>query len=205
MARPTYTAFLSPVGEATFPCFITTPDTQYNPGGEFKVDLSVPFEEAQGVIATLEGALDSFIQTLSLREQKALTPVPVYKEELTRPEIADDATKEEKKAIWDNWLGEPTGNVLIRFKLKNNVTTKKGETFTQAPVVIDDSTGEDIEGAVFGGSIIRVKAQAVPYTNSAAGTVGVTLRMRSVFVIEQVGGDVPEGSGEDFWRTKNVA
>jgi hypothetical protein len=103
----------------------------------------------------------------------------------------------------DAWDGEPTGNVIFRFKLKNNVTTQDGTTFVQSPVVVDDATQEDIEGPVFGGSIVRIKGQIVPYTNAAAGIVGVTLRMKAVFVIEQVGGN--DGGGSDFWRNKDVS
>jgi len=199
--RPTLQAFLSPSGEAVWP-WITRADTEHDKAGVFHTDLSVPFEEAQEFIATLEKARDAFIQTLPVNKQKSLTPKAVYFEELTRPEYPEESTKEERAAIRDAWDGEPTGNVVFRFKLKNNVTTKDGETFTQTPVVVDDKTGEDIEGAVFGGSIIRVKGQIVPYKNDAAGIVGVTLRMKSVFVIELVGGE--SGDGGTFWREKSV-
>ena len=200
--KPTLQAFLSPAGEAVFP-WITRADTEHDANGVFHTDLSVPFEEAQDFIAQLEKARDSFVQTLPVNKQKSLTPRPVYFEEMTRPEYPEGATKEQKAEIRAAWDGEPTGNVIFRFKLKNNVTTQAGETFTQTPVVVDDSTGEDIEGAVYGGSIIRVKGQIVPYTNAAAGIVGVTLRMKAVFVIEQVGGS--GGDGSDFWRNKDVA
>ena len=200
--KPTLQAFLSPAGEAVFP-WITRADTEHDANGVFHTDLSVPFEEAQDFIAQLEKARDSFVQTLPVNKQKSLTPRPVYFEEMTRPDYPEGATKEQKAEIRAAWDGEPTGNVIFRFKLKNNVTPQSGETFTQTPVVVDDSTGEDIEGAVYGGSIIRVKGQIVPYTNAAAGIVGVTLRMKAVFVIEQVGGS--GGDGSDFWRSKDVA
>jgi hypothetical protein len=200
--KPTLQAFLSPAGEAVFP-WITRADTEHDASGVFHTDLSIPFEEAQDFIATLEKARDGFIQTLPVNKQKTLAAKPVYFEELTRPEYPEDATKEEKRALRDAWDGEPTGNVIFRFKLKNNVTTQDGTTFVQSPVVVDDATQEDIEGPVFGGSILRVKGQVVPYTNAAAGIVGVTLRMKAVFVIEQVGGN--DGGGSDFWRNKDVS
>ena len=195
-------AFLSPVGEAVFP-WITKADTQHDATGVFHTDLSVPFEEAQEFIATLEKARDAFIQTLPVAKQKSLTPKAVYFEEYTRPEYPEGASKDEKKAIRDAWEGEPTGNVVFRFKLKQNVTTKDGTQFSQEPIVVDDQTGEDIEGAVFNGSILRVKGQIVPYKNDAAGMVGVTLRMKSVFVVEQVGGG-EGGDADSFWRGKGV-
>lgn len=196
-------AFLSPAGEAVFP-WITRADTEHDAAGVFHTDLSIPFEEAQDFIATLEKSRDGFIQTLPIAKQKSLQPKAVYFAEMTRPDYPEGATREEKAAIRDNFEGEPTGNVVFRFKLKNNVTTQDGTTFMQTPVVVDDSTGEDIEGAVFGGSIVRVKGQIVPYTNAAAGIVGITLRMKAVFVIEQVGGTGGDG-GSDFWRSKDVS
>ncbi len=200
--RPMLQAFLSPVGEAVFP-WITRADTEHDASGVFHTDLSVEFEAAQDFIATLEKARDDFIQTLPINKQKTLAPKAVYFDELTRPEYPEDATKEDKKAIRDAWEGEPTGNVIFRFKLKNNVTTQDGTTFTQSPVVVDDNTGEDVEGAVFGGSILRIKGQIVPYTNAAAGIVGVTLRLKAAFIVEQVGGS--EGGDSDFWRSKDVS
>lgn len=199
--RDTLQAFLSPVGEAVFP-WITRVDTQHDANGVYHTDLSVPFEAAQDFIATLEKARDSFIQTLPVAKQKSLTPKPVYVDEYTRPTYPENATPEERKAIRDAWEGEPTGNVLFRFKQKAKITTKDGKVFEPKPIVVDDNTGEDIEGSVFGGSIIRVKGQIVPYKNDAAGTVGVTLRMKAVFVVEQVGGSNDNSS--NFWASKDI-
>lgn len=194
------TVFCTPPGYAVFP-WITKADTEHDAAGIFHTDLAIPFEEAQELVATLEKARDDFIATLPVAKQKALVARPVYTEELTRPDYPEDATKEEKQAIRDAWEGEPTGNLLFRFKLKNNVTTQAGATFTQEPAVLDHETCEKIEGPVYSGSLIRIKGQVVPYTNSAVGIVGVTLRMRSVFVLEQVGGS---GDGS-FWNTPEVA
>lgn len=188
-----YVAFTSPVGEAVFP-WLTRADTTYNTTGVYKTDLSVPFELAQDFIAKLEGARNDFVQTLPIAKQTALAAKPVYAEELTRPDYPEDATDDEKKAIRDAWVGEPTGNVLFRFKLKAHVDTDDGG-FDQAPAVISADTGEKIEDAVFGGSVIRVRGQIVPYTNNASGVVGVTLRLKAVQVVELV-----TGSGDGgFW------
>jgi len=196
----TLQAFLSPVGEAVFP-WITRADTEHDSNGVYHTDLSVPFEEAQDFIATLEKARDDFIQTLPINKQKSLIPRPVYNEELTRPEYPENSTKEQRAEIRAAWNGEPTGNVLFRFKLKANVVPREGEPFSQSPIIVDDNTGEGIEGALYGGSIIRVKGQIVPYTNAAAGIVGITLRMKAVFVVEQVGAS----GGDGFWTSKEVA
>jgi len=194
MSTPRYQAFTTPVGEAIFP-WITKPDTEYDQNGKFKTDLAVPFEEAQSFIAKLEQVRDAFIQTLPVNKQKTLTPRPVYTEEYTRPDYPEGATKEEKKAIRDAWEGEPTGNVVFRFSLKAHVDTKDGG-FDQAPVVVSASTGEAIEEPVYGGSMVRLRGQVVPYTNDAAGMVGVTLRFKACQVIELVSGS---SGGSSFW------
>lgn len=191
--KPRYEAFTSPVGEAVFP-WITKADTEYSATGVFKTDLSVPFEAAQDFIAKLEKARADFIATLPIGKQESLTPRPVYFDEYTRPEYPEDATDDEKKALRDAWVGEPTGNVLFRFKLNAHVDTDDGG-FDQAPVVVDAASGEKVTDAVFGGSVIRVRGQIVPYTNNAAATVGVTLRMKAVQVIEIVSG----GGDGSFW------
>lgn len=192
--KPMYEAFITPVGEAIFP-WLTKADTEHDSTGIYHVDVSVPFEEAQDTIAQLEKALDDFIATLPLAKQKSLTRKPVYLEELTRPDYPESSTKEERKAIRDAWVGEPTGNVLFRCKMKAQFTGSDGEVVTQAPVVIDSATGEAITDPVYGGSRLRVKGQIVPYTNSAAGTVGISLRMKAVGVYELVTG----GGGGAFW------
>lgn len=188
-------AFTSPAGEAVYP-WITRADTTYDATGLYHCDLSVPFELAQNFIAKLEKARDSFIATLPVAKQQSLAPRAVYKEELTRPEYPEGATDEEKQAIRDAWAGEPTGNVIFRCKLKAQVTPKDGDAFTQKPIVVTADTGEAVESPVFGGSIVRVRGQIVPYTNDAAQSVGITLRMKAVQVIELVTGD---SSGGGFW------
>lgn len=192
--KPKYEAFTSPIGEAVFP-WITKADTAHDANGVFKTDLSVPFEAAQEFIAKLEKARDAFVQTLPIAKQKALAPKPVYTEEITRPVYPEGASDEEKQAIRDAWQGEPTGNVLFRFKMKNNVVLKDGTTFSQEPVVVHADTGEAVDGAVYGGSTIRVRGQIVPYKNDAAGIVGLSLRMKAVQVIDLVGG----GGDGSFW------
>jgi len=192
---PRYEAVTTPAGVAVFP-WITKADTEHVPTGMFKVDLSMPEEMAQDLIAKLERVRDEFIATLTSAQQKALTPRPVYLVEYTRPEYPEDATKEDKAAIRAEWEGEPTGNVLFRWKLKAKVTPRDSDPFDQAPIVVDAGTGEKITQPLYDGSIIKIKGQVVPYTAAASGMVGVTLRMRAVQVIELVTGD---GDGAGFW------
>jgi hypothetical protein len=192
-----YEAVVTPVGVAVFP-WLTKPDTMHDPEGVYKVDLSVPEEDAQDLIAKLERVRDTFIASLPHHKAQALTPRPVYLIEYTRPEIPADATDTQKKALWDSHVPEPTGNVLFRWKLKAHVTPKEGEAFDQKPVVVMNDTGEKVESPVYAGSTLRIKGQVVPYTNAASGMVGVTLRMRAVRVYDLVTSGGGEAS-DNFW------
>jgi len=192
---PRYEAVTTPAGVAIYP-WITKADTEHVPTGVFKVDLSIPEELAADTIAKLETVRDEFIATLPQAKQEALTPRPVYLVEYTRPDYPEDSTAEQRKALRDAHEGVPTGNVLLRFKLKAKVTPKDGEAFDQAPVVVDATTGEKITKPVYDGSVVRIKGQVVPYTSAASGIVGVTLRMKAVQVIELVTGS---GGEAGFW------
>lgn len=194
MDKPKYEAFTTPTGEAVFP-WISKADTEHDQNGVYHVDLSVPFETAQDFIAKLTRIREEFVATLPVAKQNALAKKPVYMEELTRPEYPEGASKEEKAAIRNAWEGEPTGNVIFRIKMKAKVTTADGTTFEQEPVIVSADTGERVDQPVYGGSIIRVRGQVVPYTNAAAGIVGVTLRMKAVQVVELVTG----GGSDSFW------
>ena len=199
MADNKHVAFTSPAGLAVFP-WITAPDIKFTATGKYHTGLAVPPEDGEEFITFLETVRDDFIATLSAAKRQALNPVPVYQDELSRPVFPEDATPEQIAEIKHNFLPEPTGNVLFKFNLRAQVDLPDGKSFTQAPIVVSAETDEPVEGAVFDGSIIRVRGQVVPYTNTAAGTVGVTLRMRAVQVIEQVGGSSDGGgSGSTFW------
>ena len=193
--QPRYEAITTPAGVAVYP-WITKADTVHVPTGVFKVDLSLPEELSQDLLVKLERIRDEFIATLPAAKQKALAPRPVFLLEETRAEWGEDATDEEKAAAKKAHVPELTGNLLFRFKLKALVTPKDGDAFHQAPIVVDAATGEKITEPVYDGSIIRVKAQVVPYTNAASGIVGVTLRMKAVQVVELVSGS---GEGSSFW------
>lgn len=192
---PRYETITTPAGVAMYP-WITKADVEHVPTGVFKVDLSIPEELAREAIDKLEKIRDDFIATLPAGKQEALTPRPVYLVEYSRPEYNPEHTPEERKAARDAHDAVPTGNILLRFKLRAKVQPKDGEAFDQAPIVVDAATGEKITQPVYDGSIIRIKGQVVPYTSAASGIVGVTLRMKAVQVIELVTGT---GGGAGFW------
>lgn len=204
MSKSRLESFTSPAGEAVFP-WLTKPDTVHDAAGVYHTDLSIPFDLAQDFIARLEGVRDSFIQTLPVNQQSSLKARDVYTMEMTRPEYGSDLSPAEKAAVRGSHVGEETGNVLFRFKLKASVQPRDGEAFTQAPIVVTADTGERVESPVYGGSIIRVRGQIVPYTNAAAGIVGITLRMKAVQVIELVTAGSGGGENAGYWTNFEAA
>ena len=174
--KPNFEVFTTPVGELVYP-WLTRADVRYDADGVFQTKLLLPFEGAQDLIAKLEGTLKDFIATLEPKQIAKYIPAAVFEDELD-----DD--------------GEGTGNVLFRFKLKNHVTTREGDTFTQAPVLVMADDGSRVEAPIYGGTMARIKGQIVPYTNAATNSVGVTLRFRSVQVHELVSGGSGDGA---FW------
>lgn len=174
---PNFEVFTTPVGELVYP-WLTKADTRYDPDGLFQTKLLLPFEmaETQEFIAKLEGVLNDFYQTLDAAKQKTYNIRPVYEDEL------DDE-------------GNPTGNVLFKFKLRAKVTNKEGETFEQSPTCVFAEDGAAVEAPIYGGTMARIKGQIVPYTTAAQKLVGVTLRPRAVQVHELVTGS----GGGAFW------
>ena len=175
--KPNLEVVTTPVGELVYP-WLSKPDTRYDPEGVYQTKLLLPFEMAQDLIAKLEKIRNDFIHTLDTAKQNTYRPADVYEDELD-----DD--------------GNPTGNVLFRFKLKAKVTPRDGDPFEQAPVLVNAEDGSAIEQPIYGGTMAKLKAQVVPYALASAKTVGVTLRFRSVQVHELV---TAEGSGGGaFW------
>jgi hypothetical protein len=171
-----YEVFTTPVGELVYP-WLSRPDTRFQPEGVYQGKLLLPLELAQDLIARLEGILKDFIATLDIQKQKKLSAAPVFE-----MEVDED--------------GNETGNVLFKYKLKALVTPREGEPFTQAPVLVYAADGSAVTDPIYGGTMAKLKGQVVPYTNTASGRVGITLRLRSVQVHELVSGDGEAGA---FW------
>jgi len=80
--------------------------------------------------------------------------------------------------------GEPTGNVIFRFKSKAvGKNNKTGETWKNQ-VALFDGKGKPTKVKVGGGSTIKVAAEVVPFHMASNDAAGVTLRLKAVQVIE---------------------
>ena len=151
--------FTTPKGTAYYP-YISAPDTKFDEQGHYKVNLCLPKDEAKPVTDLIKAELLAGIKALtdSGKTVKKQAPLP-FEDEI------DDET------------GEPTGNVIIKFKSKA----------AYKPAVFDAKGQMMPKHNIYGGSKIKVSSKADFYTSPSIG-YGVALRLRAVQVLEYVEG-----------------
>lgn len=179
-----FESFYSPKGTLVYP-HLTAPDTQFNPDGVYATKLRVPADEAEDIIALIdermEAALEKAREEVNNSGKKgaalkkaldAITPAnPPYEEELE-----DDS-------------GEPTGYVLIKFKVNAKTTyqhgPKAGKTVSNCPKLFDAKVRpldpDEIE--IGGGSEAVVNYYFYTFYTATAGA-GVTLRPKAVQILD---------------------
>ena len=159
--------FTTPKGIALYP-WLSTPDTKFNEEGEYKVNLVLSKEAAQPIINQINEAFsENLKEEMKKHPGKELkTANPPYHDEL------DDA-------------GQPTGNVIFRFKSKA----------IYKPAIFDAKGGVVVDSNIWAGSEIRVNASIAPYYTSMVGA-GVALRLRAVQIITLVEGS--QGAADRF-------
>lgn len=144
-----------------------TPDTKFNVDGEYGTKLVMDNSDATEIMAMLDAA-----HALAIDAAVEETGKPRAKIRVTDP--------------YD--VNAETGDVTIKLKLKAKVTTMKGETFEQKPIVVDAKRQPITkEIPLWNGSLVRIGFQIIPYYTALAGA-GLSLRMRSVQVIEALAG-----------------
>ena len=163
----------SPKGKALW-CKIDKPDRTFNAKGTYSVDLVLDPDEqtTQDFIEKLENLRDTALQQANAKVKgKKYSARPVYKEEYDQD-------------------GEETGMIIFKFKL-NNVDDKKPGQSKVKLVGPKASKGEIPMVTIGNGSIIRCVAFANPYAMASDRTIGISLILEKVQLIELVtfGGD----------------
>lgn len=151
--------FTTPKGVALYP-WLSTPDTKFNEEGEYKVSLVLSKADAQPLIDQINAIFaDNLKEEMKKQKGKELkTANPPYTDQL------DDA-------------GQPTGNVILRFKSKA----------VYKPAIFDAKGNVVVDSNIWAGSEIRVNGSIAPYYTSMVGA-GVALRLRAVQIITLVEG-----------------
>lgn len=180
MAKPKRIRIVTPQGVAKFP-YLTTPDTQFNSDGEYKVNIILdpadpdvqPFLDRLDELATeaVEKAKTDLIAgaktpKLGERAAEAVIPQEPYREDLDSE-------------------GEPTGKIEVRFKTRARGTRKDGSVWTRT-VNLFDAKGKPLgEGvAVYGGAVIKVNFTPNPYYVAGTKAAGISLQLNAVQVLE---------------------
>lgn len=173
--------YVTDVGVAIYP-YLTKPDTKFNADGEYKVKLRLN--------------PDSMIRDVQGRE---IADVQTFLDDMMLKAV-EKAKQENKGRIKEGdppyTIDDETGDLLVNFKLKAQVRTKEGSTFSQKPALFDAKGKPITPESIWGGSKIKVSFEVVPYYTKIAGA-GVTLRLRAVQVLELVTGG-SGGSAESF-------
>lgn len=175
------TKYTTPIGKLGYPCAIAEPDAKYADDknehdlGEFKARLILP-KDAPGTkafIGMLEGLWAQHLAEVQVTLGKK------------KPKVDDESLpwSDEK----DRETEEPTGNVVIRAKLKARVELKnnpKKPYFDQRPKVFD-AKGVLVATvpAIGAGSKVRLSGQVNCWHTSKAG---MTLWLEAVQLLELV-------------------
>jgi len=158
-------SFTTAKGVAYYP-YISAPDTKFDEQGHYKVNLCLSKEDAKPVTDLIQAEILAGIKSLKeAKPNKAIKQAPLpFSDEL------------------DEETGEPTGNVIIKFKSKA----------AYKPAVFDAKGQMMPKHNIYGGSVVKVNGGCAFYESPSVGA-GVTLRLRAVQVIEYVEGSSGAG------------
>lgn len=160
--------FTTAKGIAQYP-WIFDPDIKYDADGQYHIQLIVAKEDAKDMIQRLSAMLDEF---------KAQT----------------EKEKNKKVGTMDFFEETPEGDsVQFKFKQKRVLRRKDGSTIEVKIPVFDSCGGAVSANSKMGtGSTVKVCYSPLPYYNAVTKSVGLSLRLVAVQVINLVsyeGGD----------------
>tara|TARA_B110000977_G_scaffold129602_1_gene165281 strand:+ start:4396 stop:5085 length:690 start_codon:yes stop_codon:yes gene_type:complete len=171
---------VTPKGKALW-CKITEADRKYNEFGEYST--SVVVDPQDPAVMAFIGKLEQ-LRDVALAETKETLGAKgaMYK---TRNVVTDEFDQD----------GQPTGNVIIKVKMKD--VDKRTSAGQQDRIAVVDAKKEAVTPVplVGNGSIIRCAAYANPYTMANTKEVGVSLIWTKMQLIELV--SFSQG-GDDF-------
>lgn len=178
----------TPTGVARYP-YLSKPDTQFVAQGEYKVDLLLDQEEHREFLERLDELADNAVEKAkqALTKQKKVAQA----KQVIRHDPYTPLYDEE---------GEPTGQVLVKFKSKAQYTDKAGNVVKIRPALFD-AKGKAVDPnkvIPYSGSIIKVNFTPREYYVSATKLAGVTLQLNAVQIIELVTGGHGGGTADSF-------
>lgn len=152
-------------------CKVFEPDTRFVPEGEYSVQVVVPETEAQDLCEQLDAVVQA-------KQEETVKEQPKLKAVLSTRQPYELDTDE---------VGNPTGNLVFKTKMKARIKSRNGQVYEQKPAVVDAKrTPMDGNTMVGNGSLIKVAVETVPYFMASNKQVGVSLRLKAVQVIDLV-------------------
>ena len=146
-------------------------DTRYVPEGEYSIQVVVPEAEATEVC-------EQFNSMIEAKRAETVKDNPKLTNVLSTHQPFEMDTDE---------AGTPTGDIVFKAKMKARVKSKDGKVYEQKPMVVDaKKTPLDGSTLIGNGSVVKVAVEPFPYMMPATKTVGVTLRLKAVQVIDIV-------------------
>lgn len=156
------TRFTTPKGLAQYPS-LKTPDTKFNPEGDFKVNLAMDDDEkTNALVSKLEAVLEDF-----------------YEHD---DNVKQALAKGRKVTMQDIFEKDDEGRIIMKFKQKAVITKKDGSKI-QVKVRQFDSKGKPIDVNIGRDSVIKVSFSANPYYMPSTRTCGLSLRLLAVQVV----------------------
>ena len=154
-------SWVTPQGVAIYPR-LNEPDTKFDPNGVFSVTLRLPAKEGAALLKRLETKLDAF----HAEQVKILRKPSLRKAPLPHSLAANDD-------------GVETGEHDFKFKLKHNVTTRAGKSWTQRPKMFDGELKGFTGPKVGANSELIISFSPITYHAPSMGC-GSTLRLKAV-------------------------
>jgi len=147
------------------------PDTRFNEDGEYSIQVVMPEEEAAQVCEQLEALID--VEFDKVVKDKPQAKATLSKRPITEPEMDQD--------------GNATGSVVFKSKLKAKIKGKNGQTYKQKVNVVDAKRNPMMGEQLIGnGSVVKIAVEPVTYYMPSSKTVGVSLRLKALQVIDLV-------------------
>jgi len=151
--------------------WLNKPDTKFDEGGVYSVNLELSAEDAADFIAAIDEQFTEFVAGKKVELKKQNLKLHGFP--------------------WE----ENDGTVMFKFKVKAQGKTKKGEVFERKPRLFD-AQGDALVANVGGGSKVKVCCQPYFWYTASLGA-GVTLQPKAVQVLElhTYGGSSAKGFG----------
>lgn len=182
---------LTPKGRALW-ATLNTPDVKFDPAGKYSVKIAFGDDEAvSALIEKLTDMRDKYVAAVRAELQKGNGSAKAKAKSLKVRPVVQPVLDED---------GEETDEVFLNASMKaSGVSKKTSKPWTRSPALFDAAGRKlDEAPAVYGGSILRVAAEAQPYYKAADNEIGVSLRLEAVQIIELVSGGQRDASDYGF-------